>query len=156
MALPTPLTITLGTETLSELVTRLREQGVRTNAYADAMLNETLVPIASLPRSVSVEVHTIGALGWPGGAPIDVVLAGVASQGLAPCPLESALVLRLALLESQLTHRITVASERAHADELAPRGFYLRDDVGGAWLRAYVASDDWVMSGEEHLALLRV
>lgn len=125
------------------------------NAYAKAMLAAGLVPIASPSRSVRIEVHTIAELGWPEGAPIDTVLLGVASQGLAPCPLEVALVLRLALAESQLKHRMTVASERAQADELAPRGFYLRDDAEGRWLRAYVASDDWVMAADEHLVLLR-
>ena len=111
--------------------------------------------VAPEPIAVCVEVHSVGALGWAEGAPLDEVLRDVADRGLLPCPLEVALLLRLAWRERPVSQRITVASARAQPEEAAPRGFYLRDDADGCWLRAYVASDDWVQGPEERLALLR-
>src|SRR5207244_32002 len=104
---------------------------------------------------VRVEAHSVGALGWAEGAPLDQVLRDAADQGLTACPLEVALLLRLAWREQPVSPRITVASARPHPDEAVPRGFYLRDDADGSWLRAYVASDDWAQGPEERLALLR-
>jgi len=155
MTLPQPLVLTLGLRPLSELVAALRSAGVRLNAYAEGLLERGQVGVAPEPIPVRVEVHSVGALGWAEGAPLDEVLRGVPDQGLAPCPLEAALLLRLAWRAEPVSPRITVASARAHPDEAMPRGFYLRDDADGSWLRAYVASDDWVFGPEERLALLR-
>jgi len=155
MTLLQPVELTLGRQSLSELVIALRQTGVRLNAYAEELLRGGRVAVSPEPISVRVEVHSIGALGWAEGAPVDDVLRGVADRGLAPCPLEVALLLRLAWREQPVSPRITVASARAHPDEAVPRGFYLRDDADGCWLRAYRASDDWVMSAAERLALLR-
>ena len=155
MTLPEPVVLTMGRQPLSELVAALRRAGVRLNAYAEELLGGGRVGVAPESIPVRVEVHSVGALGWGEGAPLDQVLRDVADQGLAPCPLEVALLLRLAWREQFVSPRITVASARAHPDEAVPRGFYLRDDADGCWLRAYVASDDWVFGPEERLALLR-
>lgn len=155
MTLPEPLVLTLGRQPLSGLVAALRRAGVRLNAYAEELLAGGSVGVAPESIPVRVEVHSVGALCWAEGAPLDPMLRDVVAQGLAPCPLEVALLLRLAWREQPVSPRITVASARAHSDEAAPRGFYLRDDADGCWLRAYVASDDWVMGPEERLALLR-
>jgi hypothetical protein len=155
MTLPPPVVLTLGREPLSGLVAALRRAGVRFNAYAEDLLGGERVGVAPESIPVRVEVHSVGALGWAEGAPLDQVLRDVADRGLDPCPLEVALLLRLAWREQPVSPRITVASARAHPDEAVPRGFYLRDDADGCWLRAYVASDDWVMGAEERLALLR-
>jgi hypothetical protein len=155
VTVPQSVVLTMGRQPLRALVAALRRAGVRLNTYAEKLLGDGWVAVALEPIPVRVEVHSIGALGWAEGAPLDQVLRGVADQGFAPCPLEVALLLRLAWLEQPLSTRVTVASERAHPDGAMPRGFYLRDDAEGCWLRAYVASDDWVMSPEERLALVR-
>ena len=155
MTLPQPVVLALGCQPLSGLVEALRRSGVRLNAYAEELLAGGRVEVAPESIPVRVEVHSVGALGWAEGAPLDEVLRDVADQGLSPCPLEVALLLRLAWREQPVSPRITVASARAHPDEAAPRGFYLRDDADGCWLRGYVASDDWVQGPEERLALLR-
>jgi hypothetical protein len=155
VTLPQPVLLTLGREPLSELVAALRQVGVRFNAYAEELLAGGRVAVAPEPTPVRVEVHTIGALGWAEGATLDQVLRDVTERGLLPCPLEVALLLRLAWREQPVSPRITVASARAQPDEARPRGFYLRDDADGCWLRAFVASDDWVMGPEERLAFLR-
>lgn len=155
MTIPQPVVLTLGRRPLSALVAALRRAGVRFNAYAEELLGEGRVKVASGSIPVRVEVHCVGALGRTEGATLDGVLRDAAAHGLAPCPLEVALLLRLAWREQPVSPRITVASARAAPDETVPRGFYLRDDEEGCWLRAYVASDDWVHGPEERLALLR-
>ena len=155
MTLPQAVVLTLGRQSLPELVAALRQAGVRLNAYAEQLLREGRVEVAPIPTAVRVEVRSVGAFGWADGAPLDQVLRDVAHQGFASCPLEVALLLRLAWREQPVSPRITVASPRAHPHEPVPRVFYLRDDADGCWLRAYVASDDWVQGPEERLALLR-
>ena len=155
MSLPQHVVLTLGRQPLSELVADLRRTGVRFNAYAEELLARGLVGVAPESIPVRVEVHSVGTLGWAAGATLDHVLRDVADRGLAPCPLEVALLLRMAWRAQPVSPRITVASARAHPDEAVPRGFYLRDDADGCWLRAYVASDAWVAGPEERLALLR-
>ena len=155
MTLPQHVALTMGGQTLSELVAALRRAGVRLNGYAEELLGRERVGVAPESVPVRVEVHSVRALGWPEGAPLAQVLRGVADRGLDPCPLEVALLLRLAWLEQPVSPRITVASARAHPDEAVPRGFYLCDDADRCWLRAYVASDDWVAGPDERLALLR-
>lgn len=155
MTLPQPVVLTLGRRPLSEVIAALRGTGVRFNAYAEELLGGGQVGVAPESTPVRVEVHSVVALGWVEGAPLDEVLRDVADQGLAPCPLEVAPLLRLAWCEQPVSPRVTVASSRIDRDEAVPRGFYLRDDADGCWLRAYVASDDWVVGPEERLALLR-
>lgn len=156
MTTPEPVVLTLGRQPMSELVASLRQSGVRFNAYAEEMLGEGVMEAAPEVMPVGVEVHTLVALGWAEGALMDQVLRDVVDQGLFPCPLEAALLLRMAWRHQPVSPRITVASARAVPDVSVPRGFYLRDDAEGCWLRAYVASDDWVFGPEERLALLRV
>lgn len=144
-----PVALELGTRPLPDLVASLRHAGVRFNAYGEALLASGDVTVAPAPRRVHVVVRTVGELGWPAGALMDEVLAQE-----RPCPLEVALLLRLAWRSEAVWPRVTVASARAHPEEARPRGFYLRDDAEGCWLRAYVASDDWVFPPEERLALL--
>jgi len=155
MTLPQSVVLTMGRRPLSGLVAELRRAGVRLNAYAEELLGAGLVEVALEPVPVRVEVHSVGALGWAEGASLDEVLHAVGDQGLAPCPLEVALLLRLAWREQPVSPRVVVASARARPDEAVPRGFYLRDDADGCWLRGYVASDDWVEGPEKRLALLR-
>lgn len=149
-----PVSLALGSMPRSALVARLRQAGVRFNPYGEVLLASGRVRMAPRPRSVRVVVHTVGELGWTGGATLTEVLQEVASQDLSPCPLEVALLLRLAWLDHRVSPRITVASPLVPQDERHPRGFYLRDDDDGCWLRAYVASLDWVMAPEERLALM--
>jgi hypothetical protein len=155
MTLPSSATLTLGLRPLPALVSDLRRAGVRFNAYAERLLEGGRVEVAPAPVDVLVEIYGVGELGWSEGAPLEQVLRDVADRGLAPCPLEAALVLRLAWRAMPVSPRVTVASARVDPDEAVPRGFYLRDDADGCWLRAFVASEDWVFAPEERLALLR-
>ncbi|MDJ0973163.1 MAG: hypothetical protein QNJ98_01720 [Planctomycetota bacterium] len=149
-----PVELILGRRPLTHVVAELRRTGVRFNAYAEALLESGQIVVASEPTPMLAEVHTVGSLGWPDGATLDQVIDNVAPQGLAPCPLEAALLLRLAWLERRPSPKtITVASRRAFPDADKPRGFYLRDDAEGCWLRGSVASDDWILAPDQRLVL---
>ncbi len=149
--MPESVTMVLGRHRLPELRQMLRQAGVRHNAYGEQLLPR--VPIALCARPVQVVVHTLASLGWPEGSELAPVLAALPARGLAPCPHEVALLLRLAWKDRAIEPRIAVLSPRLDADELAPRGFYL-SEADGPWLRAYVASDDWVFAPTERVAVL--
>jgi hypothetical protein len=142
-------TVVLGATPRDALREALRQRGVRTNAYFDVLWPH--VTVAPEARPLEVEIATATELGMPGGATFDALVAHAAARGLGPCPLETAA--RLALADPPGTGRITVVSPRAIADETAPRGFYLRRDDAGLWLRAFVASDDWTFEADERFAL---
>lgn len=141
----------LGTSPREALVDALHARGVRTNPYFDALLPRVVV--ADAPRPLTVAIASAAALGFPGGATLPELLAGVAVQALGPCPLEAALHLRLAYSDEPKGVRVTVVSPRVVDDEAFPRGLYLRRDDEGLWLRAFVASDDWRFDADEHFAL---
>jgi hypothetical protein len=131
----------------------LRDADVRVNAYGEDLLRR--VKVAPAPEPVQVEVHTVGTLGFASGATLDDVTRRGVARGLGPCSLVDALLLRLVWRDRRVSPRITVASARVDPDERLPRGFYLKDDAEGCWLRGFVASDDWVASPDERVALLR-
>jgi hypothetical protein len=144
-------TLVLGATDRDALRDALRSRGVRTNVYFDVLWPQ--VAVADQPRTLEVVVATAADLGLPEGATLDALVDHVAALGLGPCPLEAAARLRLALDEPAEAGRITVVSPRALPEEAAPRGFYLRRDEDGEWLRAFVASDDWHFDGDERFAL---
>jgi hypothetical protein len=144
-------TLVLGATNLDKLRDALRDRGVLTNPYFDVLWPQVVV--ADAPRALEVVITTVAELGLPDGATLDALCARSASLGLCPCPLEAAARLRLVLDEAPGAGRITVVSPRPAPDEAAPRGFYLRSDADGVWLRGFAASEDWVFGGEERVAL---
>lgn len=146
--------IDLGTSTRDALLASLAEHGVRTNAYFQTLLPH--IDVATTSRSLTVVVTSAAALGLPQGGTLDEVRARAATVGLGPCPLEAALRLRLAVVDAPGDARLTVVSDRVVDDETFPRGLYLRHDDEGRWLRAFVASDDWVFAADERFALARI
>jgi hypothetical protein len=145
-----PYTLALGATSRDALREALQARGVQTNAYFDVLWPH--VAIAHEPRTIQVFVATAAALGLPEGTTLAALVDHVAAMGLGPCPLEAAARLRL-VLDEPGSRRITVVSPRPIADAAAPRGFYLRQDHGAMWLRAFVASDDWRFDGDERFAL---
>jgi hypothetical protein len=146
-----PTQLSLGQQDLPSLRATLRRAGVRHNDYASALFRQVNV---GPPAEVRVVVRTVAELGFSDGAELGQVMRALPAQQLAPCPLEVALLLRLAWRDRTIFPRVTVLSPRPTPAEDAPRGWYLRDDAEGCWLRAYVASEDWRAPPEERLAVL--
>jgi len=143
----------LGTIPLAGLLARLRARSIQHNTYAEELF--PAVTVADSPRSVLVEILAVAELGFSQGATIDQLVEAARQRGWNACPLEVALQLRLRWSEQPIGDRVTVVSMRPGPDPMAPRGFYLRHDEDGLWLRAYVASDDWVFAPDERIALAR-
>jgi hypothetical protein len=145
--------IVLGTSSRDELGRALNDGGVRTNAYFDVLWPH--VQVAPTATTRHLVVGTAAELGAPVGCTVAELLVWAACEGLGPCPLEVAARLRLMPIDEPTGTRLTVVSARVVEDERFPRGFYLRRDGEGLWLRAFVASDDWVIPVDERLALTR-
>ncbi|MCB9602322.1 MAG: hypothetical protein H6724_11785 [Sandaracinus sp.] len=146
--------ITLGTHDTSSLRRALADAGVRQNVYASRLFDEGHV-VPGPARIVHVVVKSAAELGAPDGDTLDGMIARVRPAGLVPGPLELAAYLRLAWRDQPRGPRVTVVSLRPTPEETSPRGFYLRHDDEGLWLRGYVASDDWVFEPTEGLAFVR-
>lgn len=146
--------LVLGRLDASALREALASAGVLLNPYATRLFDEGLVRPAGPPRVVQVAVRSATELGASDGDTLDGMIARAREHRLAPGPLELAARLRLAWPDQPLGERVTVASHRPTPDETAPRGFYLRRDAEGTWLRGYVASDDWVFEAAERFAFV--
>ncbi|MCB9617331.1 MAG: hypothetical protein H6722_33280 [Sandaracinus sp.] len=146
--------ITLGQHDPASLRRALAEAGVLQNAYANRLFDEGHV-VPSPRRVVEVVVTNPAQLGAPEGETLDALLVRAREVGLVPGPLELAAYLRLTWPDQPSVPRVTVASLRPTLEETAPRGFYLRRDDEGTWLRGYVASDDWIFEPTEGLAFVR-
>ncbi len=145
--------LALGTTSLASLRSALDQEDVRYNSYAEELLN-SWVSIAPEPCMLRVEVVQLASLGLVNGGTMQAIIEVAGAQGLAACPLEAALHLRLQWKDQPATNRVTLVSERPTPEELQPRGFYLRRDDEGLWLRGYVATDDWVFAPDEAIALV--
>jgi hypothetical protein len=132
----------------------LVDAGVRFNAYAARLFDEGHVVPSAAHTRVRVVVRSAAELGALEGDTLDGLIERARASGLVPGPLELAAYLRLAWPGQPLGVRVTVPSLRPTSDETAPRGFYLRRDEEGTWLRGYVASDDWVFPPTEALAFV--
>lgn len=146
--------LTLGRLDPVSLRQALADAGVLFNAYATRLFDEGHVAPSAARTQVRVVVRSAAELGALGGDTLDGLIERARASGLVPGPLELAAYLRLAWPDQPLGARVTVPSLRPTPDETAARGFYLRRDEAGTWLRGYVASDDWVFAPTEDLAFV--
>jgi hypothetical protein len=145
------VTVKLGVMSLEEQKMALRDRGILHNTYAEALFRRVVVERAQ--REITLALTSFAEVGLPSGGTLEELAETAASLQLFPAPLEAAIQLRLRWKGETEGDRITVVSPRASVDEREPRGFYLRRDREGFWLRGYVASDDWRFAGSERIAL---
>lgn len=145
-----PRQVRIGGASAPELLWRLSEAQVKLNPMAEQLLADprfTTRPEVSFVELVTV---TVAGLGFSGGASFAQLAASASAQGLALCPLELAVHLRLQFTEQpegsvgqpSLPHRappgsLTVASAPPVDEQDLPWGFYLRRIEGILWLRGY-------------------
>lgn len=140
-----------------ELRRRLAAAGVRLNPLGETLFAEPHFVPDDQPGSFRIRCITPGDLGLGSGATYGEIVARAALEGLAVCPLELAIHLRLAWPDQPEadgaypvsqgeapTGSLTVASEWLKGGEHGPRGFYLRRIGGEPWLRGYRAGEDHV------------
>lgn len=160
------ITLRVGGQTRTELTRRLGEAGVLLNAHAETLLEHPAFDDPE-PRVLQVELLTVADLGLPEGGTLPQVLAAGADLGLAPCPLETAPYLRLAMPDQAgapdsvlsagraPTGAVHVVSAPVSEDVEHPKGFYLRVVDGQAWLRGFRCDDTYVWGPEQRVALVR-
>lgn len=126
--------------------------GVRTNEYGDRLLHDERL-WSPCPQDVQVVVRSVADLGHRQGAGLFDVFAAARAAGLALCPPDTGVHLRLALMDQPdapdavlsggraPAGAITVASPPLDASHDLPKGLYLRRVDGVAWLRGYCCDD---------------
>jgi hypothetical protein len=166
--------IQIGGLTKSELLEHLAAAGIQLNDHARTLIAhpsfETLPQVSTL-RIVELSV---AELGLPDGGTIALINAQAAERGLAPCPWELAIHLRMQYLDQlegaigfpETRHcappgSLTVASPALPSapgicNDNFPQGFYLRRIAGVLWLRGYCSGAEHVWSPEDRWVFLQV
>lgn len=159
--------LNIGGEDSSAMLADLERAGVQLNPYALTYLTDkAFMPLKEM-HALKIRICTVAELGLAQGASLMTVFAAAKSQGLALCPAETAVYLRLAM-RSQSPSRnrcltgthtvpdgaVTVASEPLHAADDFPKGLYLRNVGGVLWLRGYTCTEEYLWSGDSRLAFM--
>ena len=160
--------VTLGGTTKEELRERLRAHSIRTNEYAETLLDSPLFTVASNPVSIRCAELAVRDLGLEHGGTTPEIRARAIVTGYTFCPLEVGPRLRLLWLDQTATGdgsvtsqgrapdgSITILSEPLTDDVTFPKGFYLRRTVDALWLRGYRADDEHVWSPDDRIVLGR-
>ena len=144
--------VIVGEKQASVLRAELRQRGVLLNAYAEKLLGGLVVERE--PREITLVLTSFAELGLTRGGTIEELASCASARGLRFATIEAGVLLRLEWNGDIEGERLTVVSPRASVDESEPRGFYVRRDGEGFWLRGYVASEDWRFEGRERIALV--
>ncbi|MDX2220580.1 MAG: hypothetical protein SF172_16295 [Burkholderiales bacterium] len=142
----------------------MRESNIELNAFAEAIFEHDRFVPGDVPVEYETVELTVHDLGFESGATMPEIIAAGARLGLAPCPLELAVYLRLAMPDQAEGHwgqpetrhtappgAITVISPPLAEDDTVPKGFYLRKIKGVLWLRGYVSDATHVLRPGNHL-----
>lgn len=155
--------VEIGGLTAAQLMSKLHQQGILMNEYAEQLLLDERFITAEKKGTIQIVELTIRDLDFPEGATMPQILERANALELALCPVELAPHLRLAYFnqpegntEVPVRKRqaplgsITIASEPISRDDEFPKGFYLRNTEGKLWLRGYVADDLHVWNPNDH------
>ena len=149
------------------ILSLLEENGIRVNEYAKAAcFGHPNFSCSSVSGPVPVVIASLSELGCKDGATLPVILQRIPSSGFRLCRPELGLFLRLfwkdqpESRDAVLTGRhrapdraVTVLSEPFEADDVFPKGLYLRNVGGALWLRGYVCDALHVWSPDDLFAL---
>ena len=150
-----------GGTTKAQLLRQLDDAGVKRNALAEKLFDDERFIVTENLAFNEVFFISPSDLGFSEGATFSQVVTEAGKRGLALCPLDFAVHLRLQFIDQsegaigqiQTKHKappgsITVASA-IPANEEAPWGFYLRRIEGVLWLRGYTSSLDHLHSPQD-------
>ncbi|WP_380016178.1 hypothetical protein [Deinococcus oregonensis] len=139
--------LTVGGRSSDDLRLALSTSGVALNESAELLLNrpEILMPE---PVELSLVAVSIAALGLGDGGCLEEVFTAALEQGLALCPLATAVHLRLVHTERESSDpelrrqrppegALNIGSPILDPNVELPKGFYLRTVNGQRWLRGY-------------------
>jgi len=160
--------VRIGGTDKSTLVSKLLCQDVQINEAAATLLESDVLSTAPEPSILSVTVLTPKDFGLDEGGTIDEIYNAAILRGLALCPLELALQMRLQYHDQPEgsegrpeTHgeappgSLTIASEWPDAGDDFPRGFYLRKINGKLSLRGFRAARNHRWNAGDHFVFVR-
>jgi hypothetical protein len=145
----------VGGGSADDLRRALSTAGVALNESAELLLArpEILMPA---PVELSLVAVSIAALGLTDGGCLEEVFAAATEQGLALCPLATAVHLRLVHSERESSDpelrrqqppegALKIGSPILDRHFETPKGFYLRTVKGQRWLRGFRCDLDFVL-----------
>lgn len=162
-----PLEMEVGGLSRSQLVDKLRTNGVSLNTHAKALITQ---PIFDEPsrESVCIVDLTVAELGLADGATLPQIFAAAEEHGLGLCPARTGPYLRLAWPSQNNSSNsvmsaghspngaLNVASPVLSDNIEVPKGFYLRVVDGRPWLRGYRCDDVYVFSPDARFAFRQI
>ena len=146
---------------------RLQESGVRLNALALRLFEDTRFTTRPTPTTLQAVQVSVASLGFSAGATFSPLVKRAAAAGLELCPLELGPHFRLSYPQQAEAvgqpatsgcappGAITVASAPLDDRDETPKGFYLRRIEGTLWLRGYRSWGGHVWSPHDVLAFIR-
>lgn len=152
-----PLQMRVGQLSRRELLAALSRSGVRLNASAEVLMNNSVFD-QQRSETFGVVCRSVGQLGFSEGANLSSIFERAKKLGFSLCPSIAAPYLRLIWIDQESapdnvmsngcapSGSITVASAPLDNDDDLPKGFYLRTINGILWLRGYHATDKHVWS----------
>lgn len=143
--------ITIGERTTNQLLTKLEQNNILLNPFAETLLNDERFPISPSRYTINIVEVTVEQLGLINGATTRTLLKEAAKFKLGVCPLEAIVVIReiySALPSSNEKTSgfapdgsITIASLPLDNNDEFPKGFYIRTIDDEKWIRGYIADD---------------
>lgn len=139
----------------------LESAGIQTNAYADLIFNHPSYTYTDAEKEISIVELTLHDLGLKNGGNFKQTEEAIQLSGYNCCPLEIAPYIRMhyrsqkpARPKTENGHppdSILIFSKPLADSSEFPKGFYLRNIKGILWLRAYIASDDYLWEPDTQL-----
>ena len=150
-----------------DLSKRLTEENIHINRHAEAYFAHPGFSTEQ-PEALSIAIASLTELGFEDGATLEEIADAIPGKGLAPCPVNAGLFLRLAWKDQDRsrnsilsgTHSapdgaVTVFSEILEKDDSFPKGLYLRNVDGELWLRGYACDAEYRFPGGALFAFVR-
>lgn len=147
------INVSLRNESGTQIRKTLRDQGVKTNKYAEVLLDS--VYYKNIPKKeYTVRILTLKELGFTAEPTLPEIHQQVINCGFELCPLQLAPYLRLKFTTQRVSkNKILTGQKRSpdaainvltpviSADTNFPKGFYLRNVDNELWLRGFICGD---------------
>lgn len=157
-----PQTVCIGGIRKDEILSALNAGGIQLNEIAQTLLAHQAFEAADARSTREIAEVSVRELGLARGATLQQVFDRGAEHGLALCPLELAVHLRLQFTdqpEGFLGHppstgrappgSLTIAARPVADGDGMPMGFYLRRIRGVLWLRGFRSPPEHVWDPED-------
>jgi hypothetical protein len=159
------LRIEYGGLTKDELLTKLANEKIYLNKYANIIFNSSLFAASNEKRRINIVVFSVKDLGFANGATLSEIINKSLGIGLSLCAIDVGAYLRLGYFEQKEEIEfqknkapkgsITILSDPINIqDEDFPKGFYIRKIDGQLWLRGYICPMDYVWESDARIAMV--